>query len=297
MKHAIITGATSFVGLELTKRLMENDVETHVIKRPQSDISRFDDLPSYPRLHDYDGTVASLQSAFTMSQADTVFHIAGKYARTHQTADIDPLIEANLRFGTHILEAMSTSKQARYLINTGSYFQYYDSLEPRAVNLYAALKNAFADILDYYCDATDIYALTLVLFDTYGPGDWRHKLMTAVRDAQKTGASLPVPGEDLELDFVYVDDVVDAFIYAARFLKSETIPLHHSYAVSSGAPLRISQLIKKFESIGNRSIDVEHGKWPPQNRIISTPWQGACLPGWTPKITIDEGIHRLLESP
>jgi len=299
MERAIITGATSFVGFELAKRLIATGVETHVIKRPQSDISRLGGLPSKPQFHDYDGSVVSLQKAFTASRADTVFHIAGKYARVHESADIDTLIDANLRFGSHILEAMAISTHPRYLVNTGSYFQYFDHQEMRAVNLYAALKNAFADILDYYCDATGITALTLVLFDTYGIGDWRHKLMTAIRDAQKAGTPLPVPKEDLLLDFVYADDVIDAFIAAGILLKTphSPAPKGRCYAVSSGTPLKISQLVEKFEVIGKRPITVEQGEWPPQDRTILSPWKGDRLPNWVPQVSIEEGIRRLTGVP
>jgi len=53
-------------------------------------------------------------------------------------------------------------------------------------------------------------------YRTYGPGDWRGKLLPAIRDAQRQGRALPLVAEDeTAFDLVYVEDVVDAMIHAA----------------------------------------------------------------------------------
>ena len=75
------------------------------------------------------------------------YHIAGYYLSDHKPEDVDRLIDSNIRFGTVLLEALAHAGGGN-VVNLGSYTQNYDSTDYRPLNLYAATKQAFADVLE-----------------------------------------------------------------------------------------------------------------------------------------------------
>jgi nucleoside-diphosphate-sugar epimerase len=291
MKTALVTGATSYLGRELCRKLAAEGVAVHAVVRPGSDLSRLRDVR--PVLHVHDGETETMASLVAAAQPDVVFHLATLYVREHKPEQIAPLIASNILFGTQLLDAMRRAG-ARRIVAAGSAFQHFEHDGYRPLNLYAATKQAFEDVLAYYRDAAGIEAVTLVLYEVYGPGDWRKKFLAAVRDAQKSAGTLPLPAEDSVLDLVYVDDVVAAFLRAAALLESGASGVAGERFAVSGARHRLSEVIAAFEAEGGKSIATGWGAYQSPERNIATPWRGPSLPGWQAKVDLREGVRRFL---
>jgi nucleoside-diphosphate-sugar epimerase len=226
---------------------------------------------------------------------DVVFHLAALYLREHEPQDVSPLVESNITFGVQLLEALS-QVEPRRLVNTSSQFQHYDDEGYRPLNLYAATKQAFEDIADYYADAAGVTVATLVLSDVYGPDDPRPRLLSAVRQAQQTGQPLSLPDEDIAMDLVFVDDAVDAFLTAARRLTSQAVRKHERFAVRSSRLQSIADVLEAFDNVAGVPVPHEWGKYATPARRIRRPWAGPVLPGWQPKVELREGIERLIRA-
>jgi nucleoside-diphosphate-sugar epimerase len=169
-KTALITGATGFVGAHLAQRLFTEGWDVHAIVRHNSDISpKWMKQPTLT-VHEHDGSTRGMTAIVADAKPSVVFHLASLYLVQHQSSDLEPLVSSNILFGTQLLEAMVESK-AYALVNTGTSWQHYENKPYNPVNLYAATKQAFLDIVQFYVEATPMKAITLKLFDTYGPGD------------------------------------------------------------------------------------------------------------------------------
>ena len=151
-------------------------------------------------------------------------------------------------------------------------------------------------MLVFYLERTGLSAITLKLFDTYGPGDSRKKLFTLLREATRQRRPLAMsPGEQL-VDLVHVDDVARAFLVAADRLFSGDVKGHEMYAISSGAPLRLRDLVALCEQVAGEPIPVAWGERPYRSREVMEPWStGERLPGWAPRIVLNEGIRAIFE--
>jgi len=292
---ALVTGATCFIGRELIRRLIEGGVTVTALTRPGSDLTRLGPMLECVNTAVYDGTQKSLDMALENAEADTIFHLAGRYATGHGSDEAIALIDSNIKLGTGLLEAAKKTDTLRF-INTGSHFQFYEDDSYRPLSLYAATKQAFQDILEFYRDAEGFKTINLILFETFGAGDWRKKLMAAISEARKNGSELPLTDRDPVMDFVYVDDAIDAFIQADQLLIDD--PSCHSgktYSVSGNERMTISEIIKLFEDVGGKAIKTRPGQFQSPKRIIENPWNGPGLPGWSAKLSLKDGIAKFIK--
>lgn len=287
---ALVTGGTGFVGANLVRRLVTDGWETHVIVRPGSDLSMLADVAQTIRLHVHDGSTEGLIDIIRLASPQLVFHLASLFLAQHTSQDIEPLIHSNLLFSTQLVEAMSVNN-VRYLVNTGTSWQHFENNEYNPVCLYAATKQAFEAVLAYYVEVSNLSAISLQLFDTYGPNDPRAKLFTLLRKTARTGEALLMsPGEQL-IDLVYIDDVLDAYSLAADRLLQNKLGRHETYAVTSGKPVKLRDLVETYSRITGQPLAVEWGARPYRPREVMLPWnKGQLVPGWKAKVELAAGI-------
>lgn len=291
----LITGATGFIGSQLAHRLMAEGHDLAVLVRPSSNTEVLQAVLSKIQVHVYDGTHASLVRALASVQPELIIHVASLFLAQHKAEDVSKLIESNLKFPTQLLEAMS-QLGIRHLINTGTSWQHYQNETYNPVNLYAATKQAFEALLDYYVEANGFKVITLKLFDTYGPGDTRPKLFSLLRKTAKTGELLRMSlGEQL-LDLVYIDDVLDAYLLAMARLPSVT--KSECYAVSNPARLNLQDLVRVYGAAVQRPINIEWGGLPYRPREVMELWTNFdAVPGWQAHVTLSDGIVRMEHDP
>jgi nucleoside-diphosphate-sugar epimerase len=290
MRSAVMTGVTGFIGGKLAERLVADGWAVHAIVRPSSDTSK---LPQGVECHVADG-VTELTEVLRSAAPDLVFHLASLYLADHRPDQVDGLIASNILFAAQLAEAM-TASGARRLVNTGTAWQHFETDAYRPVNLYAATKQAAEDIFHYYHDARGLSVLTLKLFDTYGPGDTRRKLVQLLIDAALTGEPLGMSPGEQAVDLTHVDDVVGAFILAAERLLAAERPLQESFLVS-GERLHVRELVPLVSEVLDRPVPVELGARPYRAREVMEPVRPgppSALPGWVPRWTLMDGIEAL----
>jgi len=292
MKDVIVTGATGFVGSHLSKKLVELGYNVHVISRPSSTYENLESVKTKIDIFEYNQNITELINYFEKVEADIVFHLASLFISEHKSDEIDGLINSNIKFGTHILEAMSKSDTYR-LINTGTSWQHYKNEEYNPVNLYAATKQAFEDIIEYYVKALNFNVITLKLFDTYGENDNRGKLINLLGKFSKENKELKMSPGEQKIDLVHVDDVVDGFISAYNLIKKNEIN-HDKYAVSSGQEIQLKDLIGLYEEVTGNEISVEWGGRAYRKREVMELWRDFDkLPNWEAEISLKEGIKKI----
>jgi len=92
------------------------------------------------------------------------------------------------------------------------------------------------------------------------------------------------PGEQL-LDLVHIDDVRAHSASAPSICCEIEAPQpHERYAISSGKPLSVRQLVALLEQLSGKRLNVIFGARPYRTREVMQPWtDGAWLPGWRPE--------------
>lgn len=293
-KRAFVTGATGFIGKHLVAALRRSDWEVHVLVRPQptSTASLFG-APIVSHVHE--GSTEQLVRIVEKASPDVVFHLASLFLASHTVDDVARLVTSNVLFGCQLLEAMDANGVSR-LVNTGTAWQHYDDKEYSPVCLYAATKQAFEALIQYYVEAKQLSCISLQLGDTYGPDDTRKKILPLLMKAVDRGDSLDMsPGEQY-LDLVHVDDVIAAYLVAADRLLGGAEKGHQSYKVSSDSAVRLKELVRIVSAVIGKEARINWGSRPYRSREVMVPWRGGVpLPGWKSTVTLEEGVRQLAD--
>ena len=292
MYRALVSGVTGHLGRELAAQLAAAGVEVHGLIRQDTAFAQ--SRNDVVRLHQIDGSTERLVAIVREVRPDVVFHLAAVARREHHMADITPFITANVLFGAQLLESMRHSDCMRLVI-AGSYLQHFNTDGYRAFNLYAATKQALEDIVAFYVDAFRLSAVRLTLPDIYSEHDTRSKLMTHVATAWATRTPLQLQSDEAWIDPLHVEDAAAACLRAAHLLETDLVARGSliRYSVTSGQDVSATQLVRLFETHGDRQIPIRRGiAWAGNRKIM--PWRGETLPGWSARVALQEGIARIV---
>ncbi|MFY9226876.1 MAG: NAD(P)-dependent oxidoreductase [Blastocatellia bacterium] len=291
MKTYLITGANGYIGANLVKRLLEENNQVLCLVRTSAKLDLLDISHPELKIYYYDGTAESICKIFVAHKIDAVFHLAAisQYKTTSEQVSI--LVAANITLGTQLLELMA-EHQVKTFINTGSYWQHLnDAKNYEPVCLYAATKQAFEAIIDYYVQIKKINAITLKLFDVYGPNDPRNKILQLLNNAVTTQKAVNFsPGQQL-LDLIYIDDVVNAYFQALKINNSEQ---HLRYFVGSFVYYTLQEVVELYQNILGKKIPVVWGGLAYRQREVMKPCNGEKLPNWQAKTNLKDGLSKVI---
>ncbi|NDD13089.1 MAG: NAD(P)-dependent oxidoreductase [Betaproteobacteria bacterium] len=294
-RRALLTGGTGYIGGMLVRHLSELGWKVSLIVRSKKHC--YTNINAENKIFACNGTIESIQDAVEATRPDVVFHLASFFTADHTSKDIKELINSNILFGTNLVEACARNG-VKHFVNTGTAWQHFRGGVYDPVCLYAATKQAYEDLLDYYVDAFNIKVITLKLFDTYGPRDPRPKLLNLLLDALKTGKHLDLsPGNQL-IDLVHVQDVISAYSVAgSRLAEGIDLPKgHYRYAVSSGSEISIRELAEILKGLSQRPLNISFGSKPYRTREVMRPWRGGeKLPGWSVQTSLRDGLATLVK--
>jgi nucleoside-diphosphate-sugar epimerase len=246
------------------------------------------------RSYVFNDDVEALTAYMSQEKFDGIIHLASLYLKQHQSTEVLNLVDSNVAFGSALLEAAAQSATP-WFMNTGTFWQHYRDATYSPVNLYAATKQAFQDITQYYVETSSVNIVTLQLSDTFGPDDTRPKIFNLWAKIAKTQETLKMSGGEQLIDISYIDNVIDGYLQLATLLTADT---QHAlqgkvFALTSGNPVPLKVLANVFEKVTNVTLPIVWGKKPYMPREVMQPWsKGEKIPGWEPKVPLEEGIKR-----
>lgn len=297
ISRAVITGATGFIGSNLVSALASQGCEVYAITR------RTSGWPWAPhsRIHviRHDPSAPELDKALEVAAGEETvgFHLAGHYVPEHSSRDVTPLIHGNILFGTQLLDALQANG-IRHLVTAGTSWEHFRPSSNEPACLYAATKKAFRVLVDYFCAAHALKAVSLMLYDVYGPCDPRPKLIPTLQRSVSNRTPIDLSPGEQAVDLLYIDDAVDAFLHAATRLLCGGGQTGQSevFALRSGRIITLRELVALFEKVLSHPLSVRWGKRAYRTREVMMPWSGGTpLPGWAPKIALEDGLRRTVQ--
>lgn len=294
MARILLTGITGYLGSHLAQALLAQQHEIYALVRQPLNHTYLSGIEGRLQLCWYDGSFDSLLEAVQQSRPELVYHMAAYYTGGHGETETPKLIDSNIVLGGGLLEAMALCGGGKLVYPTSVMCHYRGELFC-PLNLYAATKKAFSDLLSYYVDAGLLQAAEVTLSDTYGPDDRRPKVLNLVKQAVRTGRSLPLSAGEQDYDAVYVDDIVSGLIAAGASLAQKDIINPH-FQLGSAQVHTLRETIELFLMVNGLSFQGQWGARPQEPRAQAcTVRLFPAPPGWIPQVPLQEGLRRFWE--
>ena len=299
-KIAVLTGSGGYIGHNLNSYLLANGWETVLLVRLGSEASFGSPfIEGNCQILAYDGTQNSLASLQFRPGADVVFFHLAAYSEVGALSDTERFIDSNIRFGIHLLEYMVKNKYRNFVF-AESYWQFDSEGRLGGNTLYAATKSAFSLLAEYY--SKDVRINSLVLYDVYGPCDFRGKIVNVLLNSAVTKSPVNLTLGEQFLDYVHIDDVVRAFELAGLSLLSLANNRQRKFCRSTVRTMEVRKL-KEFVEILGRAVghnpNVRWGVKPYPAYQIMIPWfpsEKFQLTGWQPKYTFLSGLKSIINN-
>lgn len=301
MKRVVVTGATGFVGANLTRRLLRDGYELHLLLRPDHAMWRIEDVCRDVRLHMADlADRDAVNDAIRHIKPEWVFHLAAHGAYSWQTG-LPEIVQTNI-VGTMNLVEAAAAAGVEVLVNTGSSSEYgYKDHAPSETELvepnsyYAVTKATATMFCRFTAEKHGIRMPTLRLYSVYGPFEEPRRLVPSLIVNGLRSRLPPLANPDTARDYVFVADVLDAFLRAA------TTELPHPGAVYNvGTGIQTS--LREIVDLTRDMLDVaESPGWGslPDRAWDTSIWRAdpsrirADL-GWSPRHDVRSGLAQTI---
>lgn len=249
-KTVLVTGASGFVGANLTRHLLKEGHDVHLLLRPSSNIWRIREIVSLCTSHTCDPEQASsLQSILKSIQPDWIFHLAAHGAYSWQN-NPQEILSTNIQFTLQLLEACLQNPFETF-IHAGSSSEYglvdhapcEDEL-PHPNSTYAVGKLTATHLCDTYARTHRANIITLRLYSVYGPYEDPNRLIPTLitHGLKNTLPNLVDP--KIARDFIHVADICQLFLKAAAM----THPPGEIYNAGTGIQSTLESLVDFFRN-------------------------------------------------
>ncbi len=295
-KRVVVTGGTGFIGSHLVRRLVGEGAQVYVFTRPSSRRDRLADVLPHIQLREVDirafGTVSSEMDRL---RPEVVFHL-GAQGVTDPFLPQNRALSTNLDGTINVVRAAAQAGVGR-IIYTGTSHEYGDlanesRLDP--ISPYAASKAAAWAFCRMYYHTLGWPIVTLRLFQVYGPGQ-RGTLIPSAIEAGLRGHAFPTtPGEQVR-DWVFVADVVEAFLNAATKpgVEGETFDI----GTGQGKSVRdlIQAIFQHFEGVEPLIGALPYRDGEVWSQVADIQYALENL-GWKAKTSLDLGLRKTIDA-
>jgi nucleoside-diphosphate-sugar epimerase len=263
-KNILITGASGFVGSHVLDDCLKNNFNVHAIFRHSKKNVSFAKKYKKQIFPIFYNNIYEIKNKFTNCKIDYVIHCATHYIKKHDHNDIENIIKSNVLFSTILLDTVVNIKIKKF-INLGTVWQHFNDTENLAFNLYAATKQSFECIFNYYKNQyTKIKFYNILLTDTFGTNDKRKKLIPILLKNfnKKNQNKINIP-KNLSMNLVNINEVTKCLNILLKN-NSES----NNYVIKSKQDVKIFDLINFLNDNLETKIKINWSKNIKNYRII-----------------------------
>ncbi len=298
----LVTGCAGFIGSHLCERLL---ADGHSVTGIDALTDFYD---SQLKRQNLAPLLASKRFSFIfrelldteeslLQDAEVIFHLAARPGvRTSWGREFETYVRYNILSTQYLLDCASRSRTLKRIVFASSSSIYGDSPTERVkedqpknpISPYGVTKLAAEHLCWAYAAQSGIPVVALRLFTVYGPRQRPDMAFHRLIHAALTRTKFVLYGDgDQRRDFTHVQDVVGAFLLAAKSSQPS-----QAFNIAGGGIVNMNEAVTLVEDLTGVSIEVERVK-PQSGDVRQT---GADLSrsrdilGYEPRVSLREGL-------
>lgn len=289
-RRVLVTGANGFLGSHLLARLVATGAQMDGVSRSSS-AGRSADV----RWWQLDlGDAHATARMISLVRPEFVFHLAGQTTADRHIDLVLPVFRSNLQGTINLLTAVARIEPARVILAGSLEEPGALDADPVPSSPYAATKWASTGYARMFHDLWGLPVTALRVSMAYGPGQRdMSKLIPYVISSLLEGRMPKLTSGTRKVDWVYVDDVVEAFVAAARSPGAAGAVMD----IGSGSSVSIRATVDLVKQIMSPGLEVKFGACQDRPRDtgrladISVARQ---LIGWEPSTDLQQGLGQTI---
>lgn len=296
-KRVLLTGASGFVGANLARRLIAGGHDVRLLLRPKHNPWRLAgiDPASFviAELADFDAVRRAVES----TRPEWVFHLAAHGAYPAQRS-WDEMLDTNVT-GTVNLVRATLELGVESFVHTGSSSEYGfkdhapaedEAVEPNSD--YAVAKATATLYCSFMARAHRARIRTLRLYSVFGPWEEAARLVPTLIVHGLRRRLPPLASPRVARDFVFVDDVCDAYLATAADDRAAGDAV---FNVGTGVQTDLASVV----GLTSRLLGVDEE--PAWGSMPDRSWDTTCWVadtrkirrelGWAPRHSLESGLE------
>ncbi|PDT58063.1 hypothetical protein CO678_30170 [Bradyrhizobium diazoefficiens] len=296
--NALVTGASGFIGVHLVERLLSGGTRVTVLVRSSSEIPKdWHDRVTVLACDDF--SERGLRQLLR-APVETVFHLAAYGVRPNHR-DVDEMLAINVGFSAALVRLCADWRARMIMAGT---FSEYRSPSSRDLlteaspleqgKLYGSSKAAGGLMASAIANSSDTAFRLLRLFKVYGAGEASHRLLPALVSGLAKRERVAISAGTQVLDFVYIDDVIEAMLRADMHCREKSgiatwnVATGRARSVRDFAECVAVTMNAEPSLLGFGAVDMRKDDEP---WLVGSPDLLRSELGWQPAVGLDEGIR------
>lgn len=286
-KTVLLTGVTGFLGSHLARALLAAGYDVVALKRKSSSLRRVQSIATDIVFFDIEGL--DFDDFFRdCGKIDAIIHTATCYGRNNES--VSQIFAANTEFPLRLLDAGNRAG-VQLFFNT-------DTVLDKYLNLYALSKNQLLQWGKFFSMHEKIRFRNIRLEHFYGPDDEDTKFSTYV--IKSCLGNVPelklTPGEQ-KRDFIYIDDVVSAYLLLLEKMDRFSNPFVE-FDVGSGHALSIREFVETVHRLAVSKTHLAFGALPYREGEVmhsEADISGLAALGWHCRYSLETGLKQVID--
>jgi UDP-glucose 4-epimerase len=289
-RRVLVTGGGGFIGTRLCRHLAGEGAEVHAVGRNRP--SHLDEIARTwaSDLSEHE-SVPDLMAAI---RPQIVFHLASTVTGSRSIDQVRPTFESNLATTVNLL-ITATQAGCHRIVLAGSMEEPGPEDDPLPPSPYAAAKWAATIYARLFHALYSCPVVMLRVFMVYGPEQHdRTKLIPYVGRCFLDGIAPKLASGRRPVDWVYVDDVVEACLRAAVVHEA----VGKTLDIGSGKQVTVREVVRRLARLTGMNVRPVFGALPDrplESAPVADVDRTYRVLGWRAKTDLDTGLRSVVD--